>query len=565
MTTTAYTPNLTVSIAGPHEGETGKTYPFTATVSLSPTDTISSSFTAIVSPSLPLSPITYTWKIDDNDPIVHSSTALTDSLHMEWDTVGKYTVMVSVTNGQQIVSATHAITIVQGMTTSYLPLIQKPIPTIYGFETSPGSITRTNLLERAKGLDAHWIRLKTVHWRDVQPTEDGEYDWSALAKFEGELAAAQAADLTPIVILHKHPDWAIIPETDAMCAAIDTQYFDDYARFLSALVERYSQRPYNVHHWELGNEPDVDPVLLSKLFQEHFGCWGDIDDPFYGGRHYGEMLKVVAPAMRKQDPRATIIIGGLTLDKPNTQAPDKGKPELFLKGILEAGAGASFDVVAFHTYPWYISPDVDSDRSDVYWADYGGLTLGKIAYINELLRTYEVKKSLYMNEGALIYPTDPKYPSLRDDEIPAEFLQAQADHIVRQLTRALSAGVEVYSWYTLHRSGWFASGLLNGDLTPRPVYTAYAFYIETIGYTRPVPTDAYGSGVYAYRFDQRYHRVDVVWSKTAEEQIIRVPTNDLRTVYHRDGSILEPIDRRTMQDVGVGLSPVYIVRTLDSP
>ena len=34
---------------------------------------------------------------------------------------------------------------------------------------------------------------------------------------------------------------------------------------------------FDVHYWELGNEPDVDPILVNS--SSGFGCWGDIDDP----------------------------------------------------------------------------------------------------------------------------------------------------------------------------------------------------------------------------------------------------------------------------------------------
>jgi hypothetical protein len=52
--------------------------------------------------------------------------------------------------------------------------------------------------------------------------------------------------------------------------------------------------------WTLDNSP--------KLVN-----WGDISDPYYGGRYYGEMLMAVAPAMRAADPQVVIWLGGLLL------------------------------------------------------------------------------------------------------------------------------------------------------------------------------------------------------------------------------------------------------------
>lgn len=93
---------------------------------------------------------------------------------------------------------------------------------------------------------------------------------------------------------------------------------------MGQLVARYRDPKYDVRHWELGNEVDVDPSLVAP--NNGFGCWGDIKDPYYGGRHYGEMLKVVAPAIRAANPAAKIWFGGLLLDLPNTASLGAGAP-----------------------------------------------------------------------------------------------------------------------------------------------------------------------------------------------------------------------------------------------
>ncbi len=538
--------NIAITIVGPHEGDVGETETFTATVSPS---------------NLP-TPLTYTWDVGKQAAIVHSDAGLTDSIRTNWQTIGTQVITVSVTHALGSAVENFTIAIKQAMSQVYMPIVHKTRPkTIYGFETSPGRIANDALLQRAKELDSYWVRIKTVHWREVQPTEGGAYDWSALETFEKELAAVNEAAMTPIVIVHQNPDWATIPNSDAVCAAVDESHFDDYARFFAALVARYSQPPYNVHYWELGNEPDVDPDLMTEMLHSHFGCWGDTEAPYYGGTHYGKMLQAIAPAIKQQDPQATIIIGGLLLDKPVTEDPGLGKPELFLKGILEQDRGNSFDAIAFHAYPWYTSSDVDDDMDHKFWGEYGGATLGKIAYIKNMLQEYGVSKPLYLTEGSMLYWSDPNNPVLPDDEIPADFQQTQAAHLVRQVTRALDAGVEAYSWYTLHRSGWNYTGLLNGNNSPRPAYTAYAFYIDMIGDSRPVQTSDYGDMVYAYRFDQGTRIVDVVWKKTGGEQIVDVPSDVLQAVYQLDGTTQETVDTGATQKVKTSLMPVYIVRS----
>jgi hypothetical protein len=82
-----------------------------------------------------------------------------------------------------------------------------------------------------------------------------------------------------------------------------------------------------------------------------------------------------------------------------------------------------------------------------------------------------------------------------------------------------------------------------------------------IGDSRPVQTSDYGDTVYAYRFDQGTRIVDVVWKKTAGEQIVDVPSDVLQAVYQLDGTTQEPVDTGAMQKVKTSLSPVYIVRS----
>lgn len=546
-----------ISISGPTTAQVGN----------------SSAFTATVSPDSTTTPLTYTWQFQDGTSVVNTGKLLQDSITMTWSNAGSKTFTVTAENRWQQVATTYAIDvqdISSQSSTVYLPAVMKARPvTVFGVETSPGRIAGNSVLERSKELQPTWLRLKSVHWRDVQPQQGGAYDWTALATFEKEVAAANEAGLTPVAIVHQNPDWATIPYQDpssgkmvhAACGAVAQEHFAAYAAFMSELVSRYSQPPYNVQYWELGNEPDVDPSIMSTSLHEHFGCWGDKDDPYYGGRHYGNMLKVIVPAMKQADPNATILIGGLLLDTPNTTDPLLGKPELFLHGILEAGAGTSFDIVAFHAYPWY-DGTVDSDLNDSKWKDRGGVTLGKIKYIREMLTRYGLaNKPLSLNEAALLlWSSSGVQPP--DAALPANFLDAQANHLVRQATRAMSAGVHSYIWYTLHKSGWNASGLLNEDYSARPAYTAYVQLIKTIGQIQntPVQTSDYGNAVEAYRFTIGTEVVDVLWSRDGQAYTVEVPAATLRGAMSRDGATLTPVENGDTRLIVVGAAPVYILR-----
>ncbi len=428
----------------------------------------------------------------------------------------------------------------------------------FGVETNPGRIADPVILSRAQELGIGWIRLNSVSWRDVQPEEGmppDAWNWEQLQTFERELAAAEQAGLTPMVIADDFPDWATI-HPGVPCAALQTEYFDDYARFLEAVVTRYRGR---VSYWELGNEVDVDPSLLDRDLQDLFGCWGDIDDPYYGGRHYGEMLKVVAPVIRNADPEAHIITGGLLLDRANTNIPGRGKPEKFLEGVLEAGAAESFDIVAFHSYPWYDWQRgrlTDSDLTDYRWEALGGMTIGKARFLRDTMARYGVDKPLVLNEASLLV-----WGSATDDA-----LQAQADHIVRVLARAMSVDIQGYCWYTLHDSSWWLSGLLNRDHTPKPVYHAYQQFIAHTGAAdSSVAVAEYGEMVESYRFASATAVVDVLWAKEPEPVTIEIPTSWLLQAATRDGEVLSPTAQtRTRTLFSVGVEPVYLTRAAPS-
>jgi CSLREA domain-containing protein len=105
-----------VTIDGPGDGVVGQAYIFTTTVEP-------------VSTTLPL---TYTWQVDGQTPITHTS-GLTDTSAYTWAAPGVYTLTVQATNYGGTVSNTHSITITE-----------VPIEGLQAFNDSPsllGSIT----------------------------------------------------------------------------------------------------------------------------------------------------------------------------------------------------------------------------------------------------------------------------------------------------------------------------------------------------------------------------------------------------------------------------------------
>ncbi len=165
-------------------------------------------------------------------------------------------------------------------TTVYLPMVLQKDPWISPFGVQPKKLlTSGNLLNRLQDLGVGWVRLQDlrIRWRVLQPEENAPIRWHLLEPFENELRALRERRITPVVVIYDSPRWATIHPTS--CGAVRADKFSQFAAFVSAVVERYKAPEFNVHHWELGNEPDVDPRLVRQ--DNGFGCWGDIDDPFY--------------------------------------------------------------------------------------------------------------------------------------------------------------------------------------------------------------------------------------------------------------------------------------------
>jgi Cellulase (glycosyl hydrolase family 5) len=435
----------------------------------------------------------------------------------------------------------------------YLPLIAHFEAIPFGVETSRGWLAKTEVRASAQQLGIKWVRLNAIRWRPIQPTQGAPYDVSRLASFDADLQAALALGLTPVVIVNDSPSWATINRpTATSCGAIRADRFADFAAFMGWLATRYKGR---IQYWEIGNEPDVDPTLVPT--NQVFGCWGDIADPYYGGEHYGRMLKVVAPAIKRANPWAQVVVGGLALMDANTTEPGLGKPERFFEGILRAGAGDSFDAVGYHSYPGYTNQplDYDYDREpNSSWASMGGYTLGKAKFLRALMAKYGVSKPLMLNETGLTCPTPPNGIC---GGVGPTFYQAQSAYAIRMITRAWSTRVQQIMWYTLHGPGWFDSGLLDENQQPRPVYRAYQNLITmTSRSDPPVPIHDYDRDdvrVEAYRFNKGMTLVDVVWAKDLSTYYVEAPPKFTKA-YDQYGAEIDPIGPY----IPVNFSAVYI-------
>ena len=417
--------------------------------------------------------------------------------------------------------------------TAHLPLIamNHPLPPpIFGTEMKSTSVQSAELADDA---GVNWLRFSAFDWDRIQPTSASPYYWQAVD--ESSLKNAADKGLEIIATIKYAPEWAQkVP--GSFCGPIKQDALDEYARFLSALVRRYSQAPYYIQYWELGNEPDVDPMLVGP--RHVFGCWGNENDPYYGGGYYAEMLKAAYPAIKAADPRAQVLIGGLLLDCDPTHPPQGKdcKPAKFLEGILRNGGGDYFDIVSFHGYPLY-DGSLQWDEHFPSWEARGGVVLGKIDFLREVMASYGVDKTLMHTEGALLCHHNS--PMCNPPE--PEFYQDQADYVVWLYVRNWAQDLQATIWYQFEGPGWRHGGLLDGDQQPKPAYDALQFLSQELdGAKYNQAVTAYPS-LEAHEFSAPGKKVWVLWAPDEQPHTITLPASADR-VFDKYGNQLVPTD-----------------------
>lgn len=422
---------------------------------------------------------------------------------------------------------------------------------LYGLQIH--KLSSEEQLSLSKQMGAKLIRTDIFHWDDIEPIslDPPVYDWTSVDETGLRMAVESGFMIIGIVLYA--PEWAQ-KYPGIACGPVSNEAMDDFANFMGALVSRYSQPPYNIHIWEIGNEPDIDRSLVPP--DMFFGCWGEIGDTYYGGRYYGEMLKTVYPAIKAADPDAQVLVGGLNLDcdpidPPENPAEPTQKlyciPALFLEGIMISGGGDYFDGVSFHAYDYYKG---DSTYGNSNWqsdsSTIGPVLIKKSRYINDLLATYGYSKLLINTELALLCGSNGSEPACSSED----FSTTKANYIAQAYPAALAEGLSGNIWYSL--TGWRASGLVNDSLQPNIAYVAYMYSEAMLGNAQFVREITDFPGVKGYEFSREVGNIWILWSSVSGEQQVQLPGTPQKV----SNVIGDPL--AVEQNITVSLSPVYI-------
>ena len=392
--------------------------------------------------------------------------------------------------------------------------------------------TFPTLLEALEESGAGWARVR-VNWSWIQPDPPpSDYVWGPYHDEKLRLVAETGVRL--IATVTDSPDWAAYsPCSHIYCGpdcGDDVDRLPDYAQFLTDLVNRYEQPPYNIKHWELVNEPDY---TWPNGWVGGLGCWGDAstqDD----GYQYKQMLAAAYGAIKAADPEATVLMGGVAHD---WFTEDSGPfDRYFPDDVMEHGGGDYTDVLNFHYFPDYRAewerwvPHGDpptcgivDDGKGLSYEAWGIDLIAKTNHFRNRMSTcFGVDKPVWVTELAEHGYDNPTS------------LANQARYVIKGYARGLAAGVENITWYALATpNDSYGQGLLFNDWTPKPAFYAYrTLTSELTGYEYTRTLDV--AGVEGYVFQNPCGREKTVgWGSGT---LVFAPAGQLRVV-DRAGSV----------------------------
>ena len=403
---------------------------------------------------------------------------------------------------------------------SLLPLISAkyaPAQSIFGVEMFEinDAAGQKQMVEAGNS----WVRRNALYWVNAEAFE-GEYKWWFQPRLSREIINASNHGFEMILVVRKAPDWALeTPGEDF--GRIRADKIEAFANFMYEAVKWYGQPPYNVKYWQIWNEPEVVPG--GQQAGNINGCWGDPNEPYYGGAYYADVLKQVYPKIKAADPEAKVVVGGILMDCNNS--PDCPN---YLEGILnhdDANDGANyFDVLGFNAYDYYFdalgkygNPNWYSkwDTSSTYS---GPVVRAKLTYIRDLFTKYNVHgKTLINTEGALLCGNTGLEPTC----LTGEYELTKAYYLAQLFSTSLAEGLEANIWYSL--TGWRGSGLFDAFMNPLPAY--YAFNIantelKDATFARHITEFA---GLQGYEFNRQGQLIWILWAQTASGSTITLP------------------------------------------
>ncbi len=363
--------------------------------------------------------------------------------------------------------------------------------------------------QSAYDAGARWDRFP-FRWVDIEPAP-GEFD---VQYQESQVTRNLSYGLNVIGILGATPAWAAACPTTTVAALpagrvsplwsewwhacppqnLDLAWDDSnnhWSNHVQAVVDHFKDE---VDVWEIWNEPDA--------------AWYWKGTP----AQYARLLQVAYRAVKAADPEATVLFGGLAYWE---------NPAFYMEvlDVLAADPEAAghthyFDVMSLHLY-------ANVEQAHDIAAQVGAEVAARVGPHPLWLTETGIKVWTVGEDECPPDATDcPPYYSAEADEAAAYVIEAYAD--------ARAAGVERVLFFRLRDDDVGQPlehfGLLEGDYTVRPSYTAYQVAARYLRDENQVTGPVDSNAVRRVTFWGTPHgRVDVLWNRTAQTTSYRHP------------------------------------------
>ncbi len=308
------------------------------------------------------------------------------------------------------------------------------------------------VLDAVQDVGASWIKQQ-IQWKDIEGSP-GAYAW---AELDSIVADTHARGIKLLISVVKAPDWATggasgYPTNPATLGS-----------FLRAMAAHYQGRVQAYEIWNeqnlIGESHDVNPA------------------------HYAELLKAGYQGVKAGDAQAVVVSGALTptgIYDQNLAMEDTW----YLDQLLTWHNGELrnyYDVLGSHPYGYNNPPDTmwpDNPSTAKSFTNHGQFYYRRVEQQRQVLEKYgEGGKQVWLTEYGWCSDFRPD----GYNECAETTQDQQASYTVRAITRAR----DQYPWmgvmflWNLNFSTfqeWYTGpahfSILNGDWTPRPVYTA---------------------------------------------------------------------------------------------
>jgi len=318
------------------------------------------------------------------------------------------------------------------------------------------------VMAKINGMGFNWVKQQ-IEWFRFEPSK-GNYQWGGIDEV---VNAANAAGINVLLSVVKAPGWARPAGAD-MSVAGPPANPQDFADFLGAMAAHFRGR---VRAYEVWNEQNL-----------HYEWGNQAIDP----GAYVNLLKVSYAAIKANDPSALVISGALT--PTGAPAPLAMDDYAYLEGMYQAGMRNYADGVGAHPSGYNVPPDANWQTVEDPLAIFRGPFDNRHHSwsFRATMEGYRNIAAVYGDGNKLIWPTEFGWASSPSPVANYEYaadntLEEQATWTVRAYEMGRNWGWvgPMFLWNLnfkvvaggSEQAQW---GIVNGDWSPLPVYSALA-------------------------------------------------------------------------------------------